>query len=83
MMAGIPPAGTAGSLGSTGISTLAVTVTAGGAEEEWRLPKVWSSEWSRGDERGDVVLVPGSLANDLRASGGHNYTLTYLDLVSL
>jgi len=43
---------------------------------------VWSSEWSR-DERGDVVLAPGSLANDLGASGGHNCTLTYLDLVSL
>lgn len=42
-----------------------------------------SSEWGRGDARGDVVLAPGSLANDLRAGGGHNYTLTYLDLVSL
>lgn len=42
-------------------------------------PEVWSREWSGGD----VALTPGSLANDLRAGGGHNCTLTYLDLVSL
>lgn len=39
MMAGIPPARTASSLGSTGISTLAVTVTAGRGEEAVEAPE--------------------------------------------
>lgn len=82
-MAGIPPAGTASSLGSTGISPLTVTVTAEGEGQTVEAPEVWSRERSGGGERGDVVLTPGSLASDLRAGGGHNYTLTYLDLVSL
>ena len=37
-MAGIAPAGPAGSLGSTGISTLAVTLTAGRGEETVEAP---------------------------------------------
>ena len=39
MMAGIPSAGTASSSGSTGISALAVTVTAGRGEEAVEAPE--------------------------------------------
>lgn len=82
-MAGTPPAGTASSLGSPGISPLTVTVAAETEGQTVEAPGVWSRERSEGGERGGLVLRPGSLANDLRAGGGRNCTLTYLDLVSL
>lgn len=80
-MAGTSPAGTASSLGSPGISPLTVTVAAETEEQTVEAPG--SRERSGGGERGGLVLRPGSLANDLRAGGGRNCTLTYLDLVSL